>query len=172
MNTTCGFQPSISSRISLSSSRTPEWPDLVPGSTQGGYNIVLGFPFIDLLLAVSFSRIRGYQIRVHEHQDAKPFHSAIHLRRDGPNSACIVLAVKSTTNSIISTRSGPTARRLSSRHRATMSSSTASSVSWYSPVHFATSCLILARLRLINIEADCDRWCLGSAENNRSKSRS
>src|SRR5258705_1954822 len=148
-----------------------EWPDLVPRGTQSGYNIVLGFPFIDLLLAVSFGRIRGYQIRVHEHHDAKPFHSAIHLRRDGPKSACIVLAVKSTANSIISTRSGPTARRLSSRHRATMSSSTASIVSWYSPVHFATSRLIFARLRLINTEADRDPWCLGTAHYNRIISR-
>lgn len=31
-----------------------ERADLVPGGTQCGYNIVLGFPFIDLLLAVSF----------------------------------------------------------------------------------------------------------------------
>src|SRR6266702_1191687 len=87
-----------------------EWPDLVPGGTQGGDNIVLGFPFIDLLLAVSFGRSRGYQVRVHEHQDAKPFHSAIHLRRDGPKSACIVLAVNRTVNSMISLRSEPTAR--------------------------------------------------------------
>jgi hypothetical protein len=27
--------------------------NLVAGGTQGGYNIVLGFPFIDLLFAVS-----------------------------------------------------------------------------------------------------------------------
>src|SRR5260370_33622043 len=87
-----------------------QWPDLVAGGTQGGYNIVLGFPFIDLLLAVSFGRIRGYQIRVHDHQDAKPFHSAIHLRRDGPKSACIVVTLQSTANPIIATRSGPTAR--------------------------------------------------------------
>ena len=33
---------------------------------------------------------------MHEHQDAQALHSAIHLRRDGPNSACIVLAVNST----------------------------------------------------------------------------
>ena len=64
-----------------------------------------------------------------KHQDAKPFHSAIHLRRDEPNSACMVLAVSSTVKSMTNFCSGPTARRLSSRQRAIISSSTASSVS-------------------------------------------
>ena len=107
-----------------------------------------------------------------EHQDAQAFHSAIHLRRDGPNSACMVFAVNRTVKSISSFRSEPTARRSCSRHRAIMSSSTASSVSWFSPVHRATSFLMWARWRLMNTEAGCDRRCRGSAENSRWRSRS
>ena len=50
-----------------------------------------------------------------------------------------------------------------------MSSRTASSVSWYSPVHLETSSLIRVRLRLMNSEAAGERRCRGSAENNREQ---
>src|SRR5271170_5884584 len=93
-----------------------ERPHFVTGGAQRGHHVVLGLPDVDFLLGVPLGRFRGYQVRVHEHQDAQPFHSAIHLRRDGPNSACMVLAVNSTVNSIISLRSEPTARKWSSRH--------------------------------------------------------
>src|SRR5258708_23012949 len=104
-------------------------PHLVPGGAQCGHNVVFGFPNIDFLLAKTFGRLRRYQVRVYEHQDAKPFHNAIHLRRDGPNNACMVFAVNSVVNSMTSRRSGPTARSFSLRQRAIMSSSTASTVS-------------------------------------------
>ncbi len=102
---------------------------LVAGGAQRRHHVVFGFPDVDFLLGVALARFRRDQVRMNEHQDAKLFHSAIHLRRDGPNSACMVLAVNSTVNSIISLRSGPTARKLSSRQRWIMSSSTASKVS-------------------------------------------
>ena len=44
-----------------------------------------------------------------------------------------------------------------------MSSSTASSVSWFSPVHRATSCRIWARWRRLKVEAAGARRCFGSA---------
>src|SRR5207302_10695867 len=115
-------------------------------------NVVFGFPDVDFLLAVPLARLRGYQVRVQEHQDAEMLHSAIHFRRNGPNSACTVLAASNTVNSIISFRSAPTARRLSSRHRTIMSSRIWSSVSWYSPVHFETNSLIRARWCLMKVE--------------------
>ena len=67
------------------------------------------------------------------------------------------LGGQQTVNSIISFRSEPTARRFSSRHRTIMSSRSASSVSWYSPVHFETSSLIFARLCRMKVDAACDR---------------
>src|ERR1700730_12733624 len=103
--------------------------DVVPGPAQRGDHVVFGFPFADLLLGVALGRVRGQQVPVDEHQDAKPFHSAIHLRRDGPNNACMVFAVNSVVNSMTSRRSDPTARSLSFRQRAIMSASTASTVS-------------------------------------------
>src|SRR5262249_18338739 len=149
-----------------------ERTNVVAGGTQRADHVVFGLPLVDCLLAEPLGRIRGYEVRMDEHQDTKRFHSAIHRRRDGPNSACIVLAVNRTVNSITSFRSEPTARRLSSRHLAIMSSSRTSSVSWYSPVHLATIRLIVVLCRQMNLEAACERLCLGSAENSRSRSRS
>src|ERR1700691_3803419 len=106
-----------------------ERADVMTGAPQRAHDVIFCFPLVDFLLAVPLTRIRGQQVRVNEHQDAQLFHSAIHLRRDGPNNACIVLAVNSTETSVTSLCSGPTARRLSARQRAIMSSSTASSVS-------------------------------------------
>src|SRR5580704_5772867 len=100
----------------------------MPGPAQRFHDVEFGLPLVYLLLGVPLGRVRGHQVRVHEHQDAQLFHSAIHLRRE-PKSACIVLAVNSTVKSITSFCSGPTARKFSSRQRAMMSSSTASSVS-------------------------------------------
>src|SRR4051794_21672474 len=122
--------------------RYAERANLMSGRAQCADHVVFRFPFIDFLHGVPFGRIRGHEQRIHEHQDAQASHRAIHLRRDGPNSACMVFAVKSTVKSLRSFRSEPTARRLCSRHRAIMSSSTASSVSWFSPVHCATSFLM------------------------------
>src|SRR6202023_4132474 len=102
---------------------------VVPGAAQRRHHVVFGLPLTDLLLGVPLGRVRGQQVRVNEHQDAKPFHSAIHLRRDGPNNACMVLAVNSVVNSMMSLLSDPTARSLSFLQRAIMSSSTASTVS-------------------------------------------
>src|SRR6202040_2737296 len=102
---------------------------LVPGAAQRGHHVVFGFPLADLLLAEPLGRVRGYEIRVDEHQDAKPFHSAIHLRRDGPNNACMVFAGNRIVNSAMSRRSEPAARSFSFLQRAIMSSSTASTVS-------------------------------------------
>src|SRR5271163_3954336 len=101
----------------------------VPGGAQGRHHVIFGFPNVDFLLGISLARFRRDQVRMDEQQDAHLLHSAIHLRRDGPNKACIVLAVSSTVNSMISLRSEPTARRSSSRHRCIMSSSTASKAS-------------------------------------------
>src|SRR4029077_6616645 len=120
----------------------------------------------------SVGRVRRQEVRVHQHENTQPSHSAIHLRRDGPNNACIVLAAKGTEKERASFCSGPTARRSSSRQREIMSSSTASSVSWFSPVQRATSCLIWARCRLMKAEAGCSRRCRGSAEKSRERSRS
>src|SRR5581483_5489288 len=106
-----------------------ERPHLVTGGAQRRYDVVFSLPDVDFLLGVPLDRFGRYQVRVHQHQDAQPFHSAIHLRRDWPNNACMVLAVNSTVNSIISLRSGPTARKSSSRLLCIMSSSTASKVS-------------------------------------------
>src|SRR5262249_26323873 len=103
--------------------------DLVACRTQRAHHVVFGLPNIDFLLAVALARIRRNEVRMHQHQHAKPLHSAIHLRRSGPNSACTVFAVSSTVNSIMSCRCGPTARKLSSRQRTIMSSRRASSVS-------------------------------------------
>src|SRR4029078_8751054 len=144
-----------------------KWPYLVPGRAERAHDVVFGFPRVDFLLAVPLDRGRRHPVRVHEHKDAQAFHSAIHLRRDGPNSACMVLAVNSTVKSIRSWRSEPTARRLCSQQRVIMSSSTASRVSWFSPVQRETNFRILARWRLINTEAGCERRCRGSAENSR-----
>src|SRR5262249_2445158 len=147
-------------------------PDLVAGGAQGADDVVLGLPDVDFLLGEPLARLRGYQVRVDEHQYAQTLHSASHLRRNGPNRACTVLAVSSTVNSVTSLRCEPTARRFSSRHLAIMSSRIASRVSWSSPVPFATSSLIRARWRLMKADAACDRRCLGSAENSRRRSRS
>src|SRR5580658_4366271 len=106
-----------------------ERANLVAGGAQRRHHIVFGFPDVDFLLGIALARFRRYQVRVNEQQDAQLFHSAIHLRRDGPNSVCMVLAVNSTVNSMISLRSAPTARRLSSRQRWIISSSTTSKVS-------------------------------------------
>src|ERR1700722_18353805 len=145
---------------------------VVPGAAQRGHHVVFGLPFADLLLGKPLGRVRGQQVRVNQHQDAKPFHSAIHLRRDGPNNACMVFAVNSVVNSTTSLRSGPTARSFSFLQRAIMSSSTASTVSWYSPVHLATSSRTRVRLRRMNDAAVSAGRCFGSAENSRSRSRS
>src|SRR5580692_8919215 len=102
---------------------------IVTGAAQRGHHVIFGLPLADLLLGVPFGRVRGQQVRVDEHQDAKPFHSAIHLRRDGPNNACMVFAVNSVVNSMMSLLSEPTARSFSFLQRAIMSSSTASTVS-------------------------------------------
>src|SRR6185369_9595904 len=134
---------------------------------QGADDVELGLPLIDLPRGVAVLGVRGHQVRTHQHQDAQASHSAIHFRRDGPNSACMVLAVSSTMKSIKSFRSEPTARRLCSRQRAIMSSSTASSVSWFSPVHRATSRRMWARWRRMKADAGGDRRCRGSAENSR-----
>src|SRR6202035_3183881 len=102
---------------------------LVPGTAQRRHHVVFGLPFADLLLGEALRRVRGYEIRVDEHQDAKPFHSAIHLRRDGPNNACMAFAVNRIVHSAMSRRSEPAARSFSFLQRAIMSSSTASTVS-------------------------------------------
>src|ERR1700747_2748913 len=145
---------------------------VMAGRAQGAHDVVFCFPFIDLPRSVSFGRVWGHEVRMREHKHAQASHSAIHLRRDGPNSKCMVLAVNRTVKSITSLRSGPTARRSSSRQREIMSSSTASSVSWFSPVHRATSCLIWARCRLMKADAGGRPRCRGSAENSRERSRS
>src|SRR5471032_492420 len=149
-----------------------ERANIMAGRTQGAHDVVFCFPFVDLPRSVSVGGIRGHEVRMHEHQNAQASHSAIHFRREGPNRACMVLAVNSTVKSATSFRSEPTARRLSSRQRAIMSSSTALRVSWFSPVHRATSCLMWARCRLMNAEAGCPRRCRGSEENSRERSRS
>ena len=149
-----------------------ERANIMAGRTQGAHDVVFCFPFVDLPRGVSVGGVRGHELRMHEHQNAQASHSAIHFRREGPNSACMVLAVNRTVKSATSFRSEPTARRLSSRQREIMSSSTASSVSWFSPVHRATSCLKWARCRLMNAEAGCPRRCRGSAEKSRERSRS
>ena len=71
------------------------------------------------------------------------------MRRDGPNSACMVFAVNRMVKLMTSFRSEPGARRLSSRQREVMLSRTASSVSWFSPVHREIICLTCARCRLM-----------------------
>src|SRR6516225_4053023 len=149
-----------------------ERTNFMAGSAQGAHDVVFRFPFIDLSRGVSIGRVRRHEVRMHEHEDAEASHSAIHLRLDGPNSACMVFAVNRTVKSITSFRSEPTARRSCSRQRAIMSSNTASSVSWFSPVQRATSCLMLARCRLMKAEAGCPRRWRGSAENSRNRSRS
>ncbi|MGA2126716.1 MAG: hypothetical protein ABSG76_11250 [Xanthobacteraceae bacterium] len=60
-----------------------ERTDVVPAATQRADDIVLGLPGVDVLLAVTFERIRGHQRRMHQHQDAQTLHSANHCRRDG-----------------------------------------------------------------------------------------
>src|SRR5207249_1865223 len=102
---------------------------LVPGCPQRANDVVFGFPIAGFLFAEPFVRFRWNEVRVHEDQDAKLAHNAIHFRRDGPNNACIVLAVNRTVKSATSFRSEPTARRLSSRQRVIISSTTASRVS-------------------------------------------
>ncbi len=106
-----------------------ERTDIVTGGAQRRDDVILRLPDVDFLLGVALARFRRDQIRMHEHQDAKLLHSAIHLRRDGPRSACMVFAVNKTVNSVSSFRSVPTARKLSSRHRWIMSSRTTSNVS-------------------------------------------
>src|SRR5215831_20511041 len=149
-----------------------ERANFMAGRAQGAHDVIFCFPFIDFPRFVSVCRVRGHEVRMHEHQNAQASHSAIHLRRDGPNSACMVLAVNRMVKLTTSFRSEPGARRLSSRQREIMSSSTASSVSWFSPVHRATSCLMCARCRLMKTAAGCARRCRGSAENRRWRSRS
>src|SRR6185503_1215946 len=149
-----------------------EWVNFMASRTQGAHDVVFCFPFIDLPRGVSLGGVRGHEVRMHQHQNAQASHSAIHLRRDGPNSACMVLAVNNMVKLITSFCLEPAARRSSSRQREIMSSSTASSVSWFSPVHRATSCLIWARCCRIKREAACARRCRGSVENSRERSRS
>src|SRR5262249_39934124 len=138
-----------------------ERADVMAGRAQGAYDVVLCLPFIDFPHGVSVGGVRRHEVRMHEHQNAQASHSAIHWRSDGPNSACMVLAVNRMVKLITSFRSEPTARRSSSRQRKIMSSSTASSVSWFSPVHRATCCLIWARCRLMKDDAGCPRRCRG-----------
>src|SRR6185437_8500068 len=149
-----------------------ERANVMAGRAQGAHDVVFRFPLVDLPRGVSVGGVRGYEVRMHEHQYAQASHRAIHLRRDGPNSACMVLAVNRMVKLTTSFRSEPTTRRSSSRQREIMSSSTASSVSWFSPVQRATSCLIWARCRLMKDEAGRCRRCRGSAENSRERSRS
>src|SRR6202046_3963786 len=115
------------------------------GRAQGAHHVVFCFPLMNLLHGIPAGRVRGHELGMHEYQDAQAPHNAIHLRRDGPNTACMVLPVSRTVKSLTSFRSDPTARRLCARQRVIMSSSTASSVSWFSPVHWATSFLTWAR---------------------------
>src|SRR5262249_27631589 len=149
-----------------------ERANVMAGRAQGAYDVELRLPYVDLPRAVPFRRVRGHAVRMHQHENAQASHRAIHLRRDGPNSACIVFAVKRMVKFITSLRSEPGARRSSSRQREIISSSTASSVSWFSPVHRATSCLMCARCRLMKEAAGCARRCRGSAEKRRERSRS
>src|SRR6476660_736901 len=137
------------------------------GRAQGAHHVVFCFPLMNLLGRVPAGRVRGHKLGMHEYQDAQALHNAIHLRCDGPNSACMVLAVTRTVKSLRSFRSEPAARRLCARQRAIMSSSTASIMSWFSPVHLATSFLTWSRWRLIKPEAGCAMRCLGLAENSR-----
>src|ERR1700733_8430313 len=139
---------------------------------QGADDVVFRFPFIDFPRGVSVGGVRRHKVGMHQNQHAQTFHSAIHFRRDGPNNACMVLAVNRTMKSVRSFRSEPTTRRSSSRQRKIISSSTASSVNWFSPVQRAISCRMWARWRRMKDEAGCPRRCLGSAENNRERSRS
>src|SRR5262249_27809307 len=111
---------------------------LVAAAAQRADHVILGLPTVLVGLAVALQRIRRHQLRMHPHQDAKAPHSAIHCRRIGLYSECTVLAVSSTVKSVRNCRSEPTARSFSSRQRSTISSSTVSSVIWYSPVHFDT----------------------------------
>src|ERR1700679_2110013 len=149
-----------------------ERANFMAGRAQGAHDVVFRFPFVDFPRGVSVGRVRRHEVRMHQHQNAHASHSAIHFRRDGPNNACMVLAVNRTMKSVRSFRSEPTTRRSSSRQRKIISSSTASSVNWFSPVQRAISCRMWARWRRMKDEAGCPRRCLGSAENNRERSRS
>src|SRR3954452_17380714 len=146
-----------------------ERPNVMASCTQGAHDVEFCFPFVDLLRGVSVGRVRRHAVRMHENQYAQASHSAIHLRRDGPNSACMVLAVNRMVKLITSFRSEPGARRSSSRQRKIMSSRTASGVGWFSPVSRATSCLIWARCLQIKIDAGGPRRCRGSAEKRRER---
>src|SRR5262249_21309685 len=121
--------------------RHAERVNLMSGRAQGAHDVVFCFPLMNLLRGVPAGRVWRHKLGMHEYQDAQAPHNAIHLRRDGPNSACMVLAVSRTVKSVRSFRSEPTARRLCARQRVIMSSSTASSVS-----------LTWARWRLIKTE--------------------
>src|SRR5450631_2370666 len=96
-----------------------ERANIMAGRTQGAHDVVFCFPFVDLPRGVSVG-----EVRMHEYKNAQASHSAIHFRREGPNSACMVLAVNRTVKSATSFRSEPTVRRLSSRQRKIMSSRT------------------------------------------------
>src|SRR6185437_14250974 len=147
-----------------------ERANVVAGRPQGAHDVEFGFPPVDFPRAVTVGRVWRHAVRMHQHENAQASHSAIHFRRDGPNRACIVLAVNRMVKLTTSLRSEPGARRSSSRQREIMSSRTASSVSWFSPVHLATSCLTWARCRLMNTAAGCARRCRGSTENSRDRS--
>src|SRR6185369_318141 len=45
--------------------------NFMSGSPQGAHDVVLCFPFIDLPRSVSIGRIRGHEVRMHEHQNAQ-----------------------------------------------------------------------------------------------------
>jgi len=103
--------------------------DSVAGGPEGGDDVKLGLPAVDLLLAVSLQGVGRDELRVHQHEDPKRFHSAIQSRREGLYRECIVFTVRSTVKSMRSCRAGPTARSLSWRQRPIMSPRTASRVS-------------------------------------------
>src|SRR5262249_16361433 len=103
--------------------------NVMAGRAQGAHDVVFCFQLMLLLRGVPAGRIRGHKLGMHEYQDAQAPHNAIHLRRDGPNSACMVLAVSRTVKSVRSFRSEPTARSLCARHPLIMSSTTPSTVS-------------------------------------------
>src|SRR5262249_56825043 len=94
------------------------------GRAQGAHDVVFCFPLMNLLRGVPAGRVRGHKLGMHEYQDAQAPHNAIHLRRDGPNSACMVLAVIKTGKSVRGLRSEPTARRLCARQTVVLDTTT------------------------------------------------
>src|SRR6266566_2033635 len=55
-------------------------PHLVAGLAQRAHDVILGLPPVDFLLAAALDRVRRNQVRMQEHQNEKPLHSASQRR--------------------------------------------------------------------------------------------